>query len=199
ASWHGYNATAEIYVQLAVPSFLTPQPAAIAFSTLNQTFQLTVIATYTDGTEKDVTNLANYHGYNPSFCSVNSDGLLTSLANGSPIIQVDYVDPVADPHHVVTTTISFGPQDPILQIETFRIQPEYAIAGQDNLPITVSVTGPNQQNITSMTYPSGLAVCIYVGLNSGTDNLTALLLQPVTESNHMQINWFNPPAAVCVS
>lgn len=77
---------------------LDPIPAALSFGSsetvvltnLAATLQLSVTATYPDGSTEDVTSSqhgTNYSSTNPTVVSVGPDGLLTAVANGFALIS----------------------------------------------------------------------------------------------------------------
>ena len=73
-----------------VPVSLGITPGIPSLTTLGQTLQLVVTATYPDNTTKDVSAAnsgTNYTTSNPAIVSVGANGLLTAVANGTVVIQ----------------------------------------------------------------------------------------------------------------
>ena len=56
--------------------------------------QISVIAELTDGTKRDVTNLATYESSHPSVASVDADGKITGKSRGFAAVSVRYLDKV---------------------------------------------------------------------------------------------------------
>ncbi|WP_395141975.1 DUF1553 domain-containing protein [Armatimonas sp.] len=56
--------------------------------------QLSVIAEFTDGTQRDVTALATYETSHPSVASVDADGKITGKSRGFAAVSVRYLDKV---------------------------------------------------------------------------------------------------------
>jgi RHS repeat-associated protein/uncharacterized repeat protein (TIGR01451 family) len=64
-----------------------------------------------------------------------------------------------------------------------------------NLPVTLSVFGPNGGQVNGTTDAGGLVNLSYVGINSGTDNVqvTATIANTRTVSNVTVVSWTTPP------
>ena len=73
-----------------VPVSLSVAPGTPSLSTLGQTLQLVVTATYPDNSTRDVSAAGsgtNYTTSNPAIVTVSANGLLTAVANGTVVIQ----------------------------------------------------------------------------------------------------------------
>ena len=73
-----------------IPVSLLLTPALITFTAVGQTQQITVTATYPDGSTKDVTGEASGTDYtisNSAIATMNANGLVTAVASGTVVIQ----------------------------------------------------------------------------------------------------------------
>lgn len=73
-----------------IPISLNITPANLSFTSVGQTIQLAVTATYSDSSTKDVTLGSagtNYTISNPAFATITANGLVTAVANGTVVIQ----------------------------------------------------------------------------------------------------------------
>jgi hypothetical protein len=73
-----------------IPVSLTISSSVPSLTTVGQTAQLTVRATYPDGTTKDVTAAStgtNYTASNAAIASINANGLVTAVSSGTVVIQ----------------------------------------------------------------------------------------------------------------
>jgi uncharacterized repeat protein (TIGR01451 family) len=114
------------------------------------------------------------------------------------------------------TAVSFSPVDvgPIAPSATIALTPAtvagdtvgqsqvFTAAAMDstgrpipNLPVTLSVFGPNGGQVNGTTDASGLVNLSYVGINAGTDNVqvTAIIASARTVSNVTVVSWTTPP------
>jgi hypothetical protein len=89
---NGISQVPEIKFQNIEPvpvSLQVTEPAIETLSSKGATVQLKVLATYRDGSKRDVTastNGTNYTSSNPAIANVNAEGLTTSVASGSVLI-----------------------------------------------------------------------------------------------------------------
>src|SRR6202022_580220 len=82
------------------------------------------------------------------------------------------------------------------QTLTFTAAPmEFTGRPIPNLPVTLSVFGPNGGQVIGTTDANGLVNLSYVGINSGTDNVqaTATIAGARTVSNVTVVSWTTPP------
>ncbi len=73
-----------------IPVSLTITPSTLSLSGIGQTVQLAVIATYPNGSTRDVTTSAsgtNYTTSNPAIATVGANGLVTAMSSGTVVIQ----------------------------------------------------------------------------------------------------------------
>src|SRR6266446_208765 len=73
-----------------IPVSLTMTPASLSFTSVGQTIQLTVTATYPDGSTKEVAAGSagtNYTTSNSAIAAISANGLVTAQASGAVIIQ----------------------------------------------------------------------------------------------------------------
>src|SRR5437879_6025030 len=73
-----------------IPVSLAISPANPSFAAAGQTVQLTVTATYPDGSTRNVSAAStgtNYTTSNAAIASITSDGLVTAVASGTVVIQ----------------------------------------------------------------------------------------------------------------
>lgn len=73
-----------------IPAALTLTPPTPSFTAAGQTAQLTVTATYSDSSTRDVTagsTGTNYTTSNSAIATVSANGLVTAVASGSVVIQ----------------------------------------------------------------------------------------------------------------
>jgi hypothetical protein len=194
--WNGYTATAEVFVQLPVPIALTASPDLIEFTNINQPFPLTIIATYSDGTTKDVTLTCRYTDFDPTIVSVSSSGLVLTKQIGRTTIRCAYVDKTVDPSVYVYTTIPVGVQDGCVGFDRLWTEPAY---GLDTAPVTNVrwvITGANGQQHNILTDNGGTASLTYTGFNEGLDTVQAFIDEFNVSSNQAVVSWLNLNALI---
>ncbi len=89
-TYQGVSATATVTVNMPTVSSLAISPSAKTLAGQNQTVQLAVTATLSDGSTLDVTNSATYTSSNTSSATVSSSGLVTSASPGTAVITATY-------------------------------------------------------------------------------------------------------------
>jgi hypothetical protein len=82
ASVYGLTASISVTVDIAAPQSIAITPSPVLL-TLGQTTQLTVTATLTDGTLKDVTHTVTWNISDPSFITIDVNGLVKALKVGT--------------------------------------------------------------------------------------------------------------------
>ena len=67
--------------------------------------QISVLATYSDGSARDVSAIASYESSSPNVASVDADGLVTGHARGQTAISVRYLDKVQSIYFTVVEDV----------------------------------------------------------------------------------------------
>ena len=83
--------TGDVDTEAALFTGITTTPTTVGIS-VGQTEQLTVLATYDDGTTQDVTGASEFRIVNASVATVTDGGLVTALSGGRTEIEVEYLD-----------------------------------------------------------------------------------------------------------
>jgi RHS repeat-associated protein len=92
-----------------------------------------------------------------------------------------------------TTTSSYPAGQPV---SFDAVVTDASGAPMSNVPVTLTVTGPNAQLLNATTDSTGTAAFLYVGINSGTDSLEAQAYPsggPDLLSSQSNITWVNYP------
>lgn len=74
----------------AVPTSIAVYPSQVVFSRPNELQKLIVIANYSDGTVRDVSQLAVYLSNNESTATVNQDGMVQATGPGSAFVMARF-------------------------------------------------------------------------------------------------------------
>lgn len=92
ASYGGFSAAAAATVAIPTQTGLTVTPSSVTLSSTGATQQLTVMATFSNGTSQNVTSNpgAAYSSSNPGAATVGATGLVTAAANGTATITASY-------------------------------------------------------------------------------------------------------------
>jgi mono/diheme cytochrome c family protein len=75
---------------IPVPTGIEVLPRSLLLEGVGSTQQMTVVAKYSDGTDRDVTHLALFQGNNDNSASVTKDGLVTSNKRGEAFIMARF-------------------------------------------------------------------------------------------------------------
>jgi len=135
----GFSANASLTVRPATVTSLTLTPALTSFQ-VGATRQLSVMASYSDGTVVDVTSTATYVAASPAFVSVNTAGLITGVAPGTSALSA-----------------SFGGQSATASATATAVTVSTIVV----TPATASVAvGGAQQFIATATYSDGSSAAI---------------------------------------
>jgi hypothetical protein len=189
ASWNGFVTLSDIFVQLPVPQSLTVTPDSIVFSNINQKFQLTVTATYSDGSQKSVTSSCKYFDYDPGVIKIDVNGSVTTVANGHTNVRVSYVDQTVDPAAYVYANVQIGPSDDCIGFDRLWTNPLYSIAAPPTTNVRWVVSGSNAQTANIPTDADGNSIFSYTGNAAGIDTIQAFLDQFGVSSNKSEIEW----------
>ncbi|NGQ97126.1 S8 family serine peptidase, partial [Brevibacillus sp. SYP-B805] len=81
--------TTSVSAKIIAVQSLSVTPASVSLL-VGATQQLTVTATYSDGTTKDVTSQATYQTVDPNIATVSASGLLTGIAPGNTTVNIAY-------------------------------------------------------------------------------------------------------------
>jgi len=115
-----------------------------AFTTKNQTNQLTATANFSNSNTQNVTNQAQWSSGNPSVASVSSTGVVTSVAAGTSTITASYQG--QNGSLPVTVTLSAVPN---VTASFFRLCTPFRARIEIGLAETRNDIG---YNVTSLTY-----------------------------------------------
>jgi hypothetical protein len=189
AFWNGFITESPVYVQLPVPVTLTATPGKIQFTNINETQQLAVTVTYSDGSNKTVTSTCSYFDYDPTVISVSPVGLITTKANGTTNIRVSFVDNSVDPTVYVYANVAVGPIDTCIAFSRLWTEPAYALATAPVTNVRWVVSGPNSATYNIASDSQGSCVLDYVGKSAGTDTIQAFLDEFGVSSNQAAVAW----------
>ena len=131
ATWNGYYDAQYVFVEFAYPVSLTITPSPLIYSNIGETYQLTVIANYSDGSTADITNSCVYRGYNPSFITVSTQGLVKTKALGYTIVNCVYTDKLSGIPVTGYVAVSTPIPDGCLSISRFYIDYPYILKPQN--------------------------------------------------------------------
>jgi len=87
---NGFNATIKLGLTTPIPTALAIQVPITTLTTAGGSEQLSVTASYADGTFKDVsaaTSGTQYTISNPAIATINANGLVTAVSSGTVVIQ----------------------------------------------------------------------------------------------------------------
>lgn len=176
------SADTSIYVNNAAPKSIKVTPESPSLS-LGLQKQLTATATMTDSTTQDVTTLATWSSSNTTVATVNANGVVKLLKQGSVTVTATYYNSYTGSSLSGTTTITVGPAS----IQTIKIQPSnpmVANGGTQQFTVSAVYSDGSTQDVTSTAaWSSGNTVvasisnaglATVVGTGSGTSVITAM-------------------------
>ncbi len=105
ASFNGLTASINVTVDSAAPQSIAITPSPVLL-TLGQTTQLAVTATLTDGTVKDVTHTVTWNISDPSFITIDVNGLVKALKVGASNFTASLVGSLGAVTSSATVTVS---------------------------------------------------------------------------------------------
>ena len=150
----------------SIPLSLTAIPDPPTLTEIGQTAQVTVVATMGDGTEENVTSSTNgttYRISNTAIASVNSDGLVTALAEGSVFITAVNEGATA----VTQLQVSLG--DPLTTVNGFVLR-------DDQTPVEGAVIRLLGAAGTAVTDENGAFSIAGVATDEGVFGIAAELI-----------------------
>ena len=149
ASFGGFASpsTATVNISAATQTGLTSAPASFTLTTAGATQQLTVTATYSDGTTQNVTSNASttYSSNNTAVATVNATGLVQAVANGTATITASFGG-FPSPS-TATVNISAATQTGLtVAPASFTLA---AVGATQQLTVTATYSDSSTQNVTS--------------------------------------------------
>ncbi|NGQ97127.1 hypothetical protein G3578_18475, partial [Brevibacillus sp. SYP-B805] len=132
--------TTSVSAKIIAVQSLSVTPASVSLL-VGATQQLTVTATYSDGTTKDVTSQATYQAVDPNIATVNASGLLTGIAPGNTTINIAYAGR--------TTSVSAK----IIAVQSLSVTPasvSLLVGATQQLTVTATFSDGTTQNATSL-------------------------------------------------
>ncbi len=149
------------------PDMLMAVPAAAILTTIGQTTQVRVTATYADNSTGDVspaTSWTSYRSSNPSVATVSKDGLATATSRGIAFITA------VNEGATAVTQITVVPGDPLTTVKGFmRLQDGTPATG-----VTVSISG---LGLTAVVQADGSFIFASVPTTLGPLTLSAVVVQ----------------------
>jgi len=145
----------DVLVTQPVQTALTVSPSSISDTGLGVTTQLQAVASYLDGSTKDVTtnSATSYTSSNTSIATVTTTGLVTSTGNGTATITASYGG--LSGSSAVTVNTSGSPSPTSISVSPAAVTFSYAGATQQ-LAVTAAYNNGTTQDVTNTgaTYTS---------------------------------------------
>ncbi len=150
ASYGGLSGTATATVPPALTG-ITVAPASFTLITRGATQQLSVTASYSDGTTQNVTSTSSYASSNTAVATVSTAGLVTAAGNGTATITATYKGASSS----ATATVNI----PAATVTGITIAPTSftltSIGAKQQLSVTAKYSDNSTQDVTSSsTYTS---------------------------------------------
>ncbi len=169
------NKTAACAVEVAPPGLtnVSIEPSALQLD-VGHTAQLAVLASYSDGWQEDVTDLAVYESIDPSVATVDSGGLVVALARGATSVRASFGG-LFD-----SCSVAVGGVD-LLSIEILPSTLELDIGQSAALSVRANYSDGHTENVTAQSVflssaPSVASVQVngmVIGLAPGTATVSA--------------------------
>ncbi|MCM0151427.1 beta strand repeat-containing protein [Photobacterium galatheae] len=163
---HLLNVTAAVLTALDI----TPLTANLAKGT---TEQLNAIATFSDGSTQDVTNLVSWESSAPNVATVDPSGLVQSLDQGATDIVAQYLTTLSDPANLTVTP------ETITSLDITPAVLDLANGLKQQLQAIATFTDGSTQDVTELVnwLSSNTAVAtvtsgLVQGLSEGAVNIT---------------------------
>ncbi len=144
ASYGGFSATANVTVTLPTQTGLTVVPGSFTLTSASATQQLTVTATYSDGSTQNVSNnpATTYLSNNTGVVTVSTTGLVQAAGNGTTSVKASYGGFSATANATVTLPTQTG----------LTVAPgsfTLTVGATQQLTVTATYSDGSTQNVTS--------------------------------------------------
>jgi len=174
--YEGKTVSVPVTVSAGVQS-ITVSPASFT-KFVGDTVQLTVIATFPDGSTVDVTNSASYESSNNNIASVSNTGLVTGVNAGTVTITVSFGGKTA------TVTGIFALPVAEVTVDSIDITPNpltIPLGGSEQLTVTANMSDGTTVDVTNLAEYQGSDESIIqvasngkvTGVGEGTTTITA--------------------------